>query len=180
MTEHADTLGPQNTSSPCFNHEHAYNHRATVTALSDHEVQLQLAPETDDMGSWSWTVGSAIALAIGKQDSYDIAFRIIRTDGMERWVRKRARVVVGATTTVTGIVVELTDQLRATTRKARLHGGTAALVAALTPNDVAEAVIQQMLGALEADAGAVYAPADDGVTCTTAFLPRGESQHTAH
>jgi hypothetical protein len=80
-------------------------------------------------------------------------------------VRKRARVVVGATTTVAGIVVELTDQLRATTRKVRLHGGTAALVAALTPNDVAEAVIQQMLGALEADAGAV---------------PRGESQHTAH
>jgi PAS domain S-box-containing protein len=106
---------------------------------------------------------------------YDVEYRVLgRQDGLVRWVASRARVCTGADGRVhlLGTTLDITEHKLNAQHAEALQATTAALSQALTPRQVAEAVVAHGLQAVGAYAGAVSLVQGEAlvVLSTTGYL----------
>jgi PAS domain S-box-containing protein len=93
-------------------------------------------------------VRAAMERAVRERGEYSEEVRIVRPDGVVRWIRDRGRVVTdehGSPHLITGAVMDVTDQRRAEEHDRLLGEATQALTASVDPHravaDVADALV---------------------------------------
>ncbi|MFL5354128.1 PAS domain S-box protein [Archangium sp.] len=105
-------------------------------------------------------VGELARSALSRQDGdvYEAEYRAVRLeDGVLRWVASRGRVCTGADgrLRLLGTVLDITESKLAERHAEALQATTAVFAHALTPRQVADALVEHGLKSLEACAGAV-------------------------
>jgi len=121
-----------------------------------------------DYGTWrrglhpedrEWVEAVATRVLSGEGDpEYNIEHRLVGQDGRVRWVSARGRASLGEdgrVRHVSGTLLDITERKRAQQRAADFQATTAAFSHALTPAQVAEAMVAHGLRAVEAYAGTV-------------------------
>lgn len=119
-------------------------------------------------------VYAAIIAAVELDAPFDEAFRVIRPDGEIRWIRDRGRIIQRDTTPVmTGVVMDITDlrqaveaRQRAAARALRHQAIASALAETVTSIDVANVIVREAQGALDANAVAIFTLEGTGTTVT--------------
>ncbi|WP_217913625.1 SpoIIE family protein phosphatase [Miltoncostaea marina] len=107
-------------------------------------------------------------------DAWDEEFRIVHPRSGVRWVASRGKLfrgADGAPERFTGIVVDVTERRRDEERLRRLHEATAALSAAVTPDEVLQRVLEHSLSAVGATATWLWLPDADGHLARVASEP---------
>jgi len=103
--------------------------------------------------------------AITTKTPYEVETRMRHVSGSWRWVLSRAVPVFNLDGTVrewVGSNTDISESRRAEERAARLQAATSALSQALTPGDVARAILMEAMRGLGSEAGVVYRRSAEG------------------
>jgi len=111
-------------------------------------------------------VAEAWQRALTTKTPYEVDGRIRHVSGSWRWVLSRAVPVFNLDGTVrewVGSNTDISEARRAEERATRLQAATSALSQALTPGDVARAILMEALRGLGSEAGVVYRRSAEGL-----------------
>ena len=110
------------------------------------------------------SVEATLAEAVATGELFEGDYRIQWPDGTIRWLRHRGQARTDATGAqkVIGVVFDVTAERRAAERSRYLLRLGEALAGAMTPGEVARAVVSQAVPAVEAQAGAVVIVDESG------------------
>lgn len=101
---------------------------------------------------------AAVSQTLADGSIYQAEFRIVRPDGIVRWMSAQGQAYTDShdqPTQVSGVMQDITERKLAETRTTLLQEITAALSEAITPEQVAEAIVVKELAALGGSSGTV-------------------------
>ena len=115
------------------------------------------------------SVEATLEEAVATRELFEGDYRITWPDGSVRWLRHRgqARTDADGGLKVVGVVFDVTAERRAAERSRYLLRLGEALAGAMTPAEVAQAVVSQAVPAVEAQAGAVVIVDESGTRLRT-------------